>query len=325
MSLMDTACSIPICLRKDDEQNANVVYSDNSASNIFTGREPMFPPYVSIFSQEEDETKQRHQIHNTFEVSEYSNHDLWSHVKPIIPNYNECCLWDNPNVTICGGTSRQKMAEALASGQGDQLLQISQLDPQVSNTEVLNQATDNEVIKNLKKIYDLYVEQKMPYIEHVRLLSLLPRSWSYEKTMELFGCSRHAIKIAHRMYDEQQYILTRNSEPSIRQRADPEKIKHFVNWLVESNTLVSGTYGLIVLRMDNGDKYELPKQVLQLQKFHALINYKKYCDETDFQGLGNSKLYDILNSIKSAQQRAAAGLDEFVVEGIEAWRSLSSR
>ncbi|CAF3373711.1 unnamed protein product [Rotaria sp. Silwood2] len=242
MSLMDTACSIPICLRKDDEQNANVVYSDNSASNIFTGREPMFPPYVSIFSQEEDETKQRHQIHNTFEVSEYSNHDLWSHVKSIIRNYNECCLWDNPNVTICGGTSRQKMAEALASGQGDQLLQISQLDPQVSNTEVLNQATDNEVIKNLKKIYDLYVEQKMPYIEHVRLLSLLPRSWSYEKTMELFGCSRHAIKIAHRMYDEQQYILTRNSEPSIRQRADPEKIKHFVNWLVESNTLVSGNF-----------------------------------------------------------------------------------
>jgi len=76
--------------------------------------------------------------------------------------------------------------------------------------------------------------------------------------------------------------------------------------------------------MDNGDKYEVPKQIIQLQKTHALINYKKYCSETDFEGLGNSKLYDILNSIKPAQQQAVSGLDEFVVEGVEAWRTLAS-
>ena len=76
--------------------------------------------------------------------------------------------------------------------------------------------------------------------------------------------------------------------------------------------------------MDNGDKDEVPKQILQLQKTHALINYKKYCDETDFESLGTSKLYDILNSIKSAQQKAVKGLDEFVVEGVKAWRGLSS-
>ena len=76
--------------------------------------------------------------------------------------------------------------------------------------------------------------------------------------------------------------------------------------------------------MNNGDKYELPKQILQLQKSHVLVNYQKYCDEADFQGLGRSKLYDILNSIKPTQQKAVAGLDEFVVEGVEAWSSLSS-
>ena len=76
--------------------------------------------------------------------------------------------------------------------------------------------------------------------------------------------------------------------------------------------------------MDNGDKYELPKQILQLQTSHVLVNYQKYCDETDFQGLGRSKLYDILNSIKPTQQKAVTGLDEFVVEGVEAWSSLSS-
>ena len=85
-----------------------------------------------------------------------------------------------------------------------------------------------------------------------------------------------------------------------------------------------GTYGLTPLRMDNGEKCELPKQIIQSQRSQAIVDYKKYCDETGFQSLGNSKLYDIINSIKPTQQRIVAGLDEIVVEGIEAWRSLSS-
>ena len=79
--------------------------------------------------------------------------------------------------------------------------------------------------------------------------------------------------------------------------------------------LLAGTYGLTALRMDNGEKYELPKQII---RSHALVDYKKYCDETGFQSLGKSKLYDIIDSIKTAEQRTVAGLDEFVVEGIEA-------
>jgi hypothetical protein len=76
--------------------------------------------------------------------------------------------------------------------------------------------------------------------------------------------------------------------------------------------------------MDNGEKYDLPKQIIQSQRNHILVDYMKYCDETGFESLGKTKLYDIINSIKPAQQRAAAGLHQFVVEGIEAWRSLSS-
>ena len=88
--------------------------------------------------------------------------------------------------------------------------------------------------------------------------------------------------------------------------------------------LIAATYGLITLRMDNGEKYELPKQIIQSQRSHGLEADKKYCDETGFQSLGKSKFYDILDSIKPAEHRTVAGLDEFVVEGIETWRSLLS-
>jgi hypothetical protein len=84
-----------------------------------------------------------------------------------------------------------------------------------------------------------------------------------------------------------------------------------------------GTYGLTTLRMDSGEKIELSKQILQSRKTHAIVNYKKYCDETDFESLGNRELFDILSGLKPSQQRALAGIDEFVVEGIEAWSTLS--
>lgn len=96
------------------------------------------------------------------------------------------------------------------------------------------------MVDSLKQVYEIYVKQNMPFIDQVRILSLLPRSWKYEKVMSIFGCTRHAVKAAHHMQDDEEYILDKDQEPAIRQRADPEKIKHFVSWLVESNTLVSG-------------------------------------------------------------------------------------
>lgn len=138
----------------------------------------------------------------------------------------------------------EKMAEALAPDQSEELLRVVDLTANSRDINELDRMLNNEIIQNLKQLYNLYTERKMGFEEQVRLLSLVPRSWSYEKVIDVFGCSRHAIKVAHRMQDEQQYFLKRDAEPLIRQRADPEKIKHFVNWLVESNTLVSGNRNL---------------------------------------------------------------------------------
>ncbi|CAF1459116.1 unnamed protein product [Adineta ricciae] len=216
-----------------------------------------------------------------------------------------------------------KMAQTIAPGQHEKLVKISERSLRSKSTRDSDQIMNDEIVQNLKQLYDVYVKERMPFVEQVRLLSLLPRSWKYEMVTNNFGASQHAIKTAHKMFDGQTYILENGTKPCIRQRADPETIKHFVSWLVESNTLVSGSYGLTVLRMDNGEKQEVPQQILQLQKSHAIFYYKKYCDETDYESLSTSKLYDILNSIKPSQQKAVAGLDEFVVEGVESWRTLS--
>ena len=47
--------------------------------------------------------------------------------------------------------------------------------------------------------------------------------------MNILGCTRHAVTAAHQMYDNEEYLLKNDQEPTIRQRADPEKIKHFIS------------------------------------------------------------------------------------------------
>ena len=96
------------------------------------------------------------------------------------------------------------------------------------------------MVQSFKQIYDIYVKQRIPFLEQIQILSLLLRSWKYEKVTDIFGCTRHAVTAAHQMYDDEEYLLKNDQEPAIGQRADPEKIKHFMNWLVASNTLVSG-------------------------------------------------------------------------------------
>ena len=129
------------------------------------------------------------------------------------------------------------MAEGFAPSQGEELLELTDMVTNNRGIREMDETLNNEVIQIIKQIYNLCVKQNIPFIEQVRLLSLMPRSGSYEK---MINFSRHAIKIAHRMQDEQEYMLKEDNVPAIRQRADPEQVKHFVNRLVESNTLVSG-------------------------------------------------------------------------------------
>ena len=54
--------------------------------------------------------------------------------------------------------------------------------------------------------------------------------------------------------------------------------------------------------MDSGEKIELSKQIPQLQKTHPAAEYKKYCEETDSEGLCHRNFFDILAGLKPVQQ-----------------------
>ena len=107
----------------------------------------------------------------------------------------------------------EKLAEALARGESQELLKLAHLGTDTVKHQVANAHARDEITHNLKQIYDTYVANNIPFVEQVRLIPLLPRTWSYEDIVKTFGCSRHAIKTAHRMQDDSDYVLKSEKEP----------------------------------------------------------------------------------------------------------------
>ena len=101
----------------------------------------------------------------------------------------------------------EKLAESLAPGVSKELLELSQLSTGTEKHQVTNAHVNNEIVQDLKQIYDSYVANDMPFVEQIRLIALLLRSWSYEDIMKIFGCSRHATKTARLIQDGSEYML----------------------------------------------------------------------------------------------------------------------
>ena len=83
-----------------------------------------------------------------------------------------------------------KIAETLAPGEGDELLRMAKFNQQPVQDEYKQQTQNSEIIKNIKKIYNQYKIEKRPFIEQVRLLTILPSSWIYDQIRFNFNCSR---------------------------------------------------------------------------------------------------------------------------------------
>ena len=133
-----------------------------------------------------------------------------------------------------------KLAETLAPGEDDELLRMAKFNQQPVQDEYNQQTQDSEIIKNLKKIYNQYKIEKRSFIEQVRLLPILPSSWTYDQIRFNFNCSRHVIRLAHAMMNDKKYYLIEEENRITRQRVDPERVRHFISWLIDGQLLVSG-------------------------------------------------------------------------------------
>ncbi|CAF4127972.1 unnamed protein product [Adineta steineri] len=113
-SFMNNSSDIPVCLRKDEDYNANASCNDDYDSNVSFAHEDMFPPYRSIFPEEEDKLEQNSKLNiiedeadsDSEETKVKSGQNTPPRVEVIVPDYTRCCMQACPKVDGCGETTR---------------------------------------------------------------------------------------------------------------------------------------------------------------------------------------------------------------------------
>ncbi|CAF1441430.1 unnamed protein product [Rotaria magnacalcarata] len=72
------------------------------------------------------------------------------------------------------GSLQEKLAESVAPWQSNELIELNKLSTGTAKQQVANACINNEIVHNLKEIYNMHVDNNMPFVEQVCLIALLP-------------------------------------------------------------------------------------------------------------------------------------------------------
>ena len=111
------------------------------------------------------------------------------------------------------------------------------------------------------------------------------------------------------------------SEPTVVQRFDDQKIAHFVDFIVSPHVCTDLPFGEKVLKLSSGIELFVPNTIRNMGATRIIDQYLVYCKEmcSDFEPLGKSSLFTILESCKASTRKSLQGIDYFAAEAGEAF------
>ena len=74
-------------------------------------------------------------------------------------------------------------------------------------------------------------------------------------------------------------------------------------------------FGTKCLKLENGQKLDIPAVVRTSLHSNMIRMYENYCEKTDFHPLGKSTLYNVLNVCCASKQKSLKGLDNIATAG----------
>ena len=175
----------------------------------------------------------------------------------------------------------------LAPGQATVLLN------ELMKTEY-NRNNDDEQGK-VSHLITLFKEANSWFLKR-QILSVFVRDYSKRRLQELIpGLSVWAI-------DEARKHAARTGagkpaprlQPIKRARLDPAKVDHFIAFISSPNFLQDVAYGTRTLKLSSGDRLEIPNAVRTVIASKIIQLYQRYCKETNFNSLGRTTLFSIL-------------------------------
>lgn len=153
----------------------------------------------------------------------------------------------------------------------------------------------------------------------ISLLTLVPKGYSKKEVSDLFQCSLYEIQKARsisKLYGSCPAPPKKNRSYS---RLSVEKCKHFIDFLFTTGLLQEVAYGTTNLKLDSGERVAVSNTILNGLHERAVREYIIHCKELNYDALGRSTLLNVLEKMKPHTRKKLAGVDSFVVEGVEAF------
>ena len=120
-----------------------------------------------------------------------------------------------------------------------------------------------------------------------------------------------------------KYGVTSRVEATTKivKRYDDYQIAHFVDFIVSSHVCTDLPFGEKVLNLSSGTELCVPNTIRNMGATRIINHYLLYCEEmcSNFEPLGKSSLFTILDSCKASTRKSLQGINYFAAEAGEAF------
>lgn len=138
------------------------------------------------------------------------------------------------------------------------------------------------------------------------------------------GASMRQINMSRKLIGGQEDLEDVHESKRSKITLDEHKIRHFINFLFSTNSVYQLAYGTSNLSYSSRQKALVAKTILVGLKKHSISDYFEFCSEIKFEHLSQSSLYKIFSIVKPGQQKAIAGLENELVDGLTGFKTLES-
>ena len=166
--------------------------------------------------------------------------------------------------------------------------------------------TDSELTTSIIKIYRETTDSRL----RAQILAVISKKMTKQEILHrLPDVTVYKIDQARLLSKENMGITIPDKVKRPRNRMNPEKLQHAVNFFFDPSFVQIVSYGTRDINFESGEKVTIPNVVRTACHSHMIKMYETYCKENDFEPLGRSSLFHILRACPASQRKNLHGLD----------------
>lgn len=105
-------------------------------------------------------------------------------------------------------------------------------------------------------------------------------------------------------------------------RYNVEQLQHFIDFFLSPHITSDLPFGEKKIKLSNGERISVPNTIRNAIPTRIIRQYHLFCEQTSYQPLSDTILFDILKHCSASTRKSLAGLDSYSANGSSAFEAL---